>query len=165
MESTPILDEHVLDEHASGQMERDWMGYRWTAWMPLMAAHPLALAQLPSVPGLYRVRKSGERHRLEWAGWEPRGVRQIIERLARQIHLPVAPYDDPSVPATILWMIRQQDGASFEVSGAPLDLDNAEGEESARALLRALGEQRTGFHGEVQQGTPLLSDYNGRRLL
>lgn len=120
------------------------MGFRWTAWMPLMAAHPLALAQLPSVPGLYRVRQSGERQRLEWVGWEGRGIRQTVERLARQVHLPVEPYDDPSAPAHRLWTLRQK-GASFEVCGAPVTLGEAEGQARAEALRRTLRNMNPGL--------------------
>ena len=97
--------------------------------MPLMAAHPLALVQLPTQRGLYRVRRAGSRE-LEWIGWAERGVREVVERLSRQVHLPVQPYDDPTVPAGLLWRMRHQEGASFEVSGAAV-LDVRDGEKCA----------------------------------
>jgi hypothetical protein len=122
-----------------GYLERDWMGLRWTAWMPLMAAHPLALAQLPSDPGFYRLRRCDMPDQLVWIGWEGRGVRETIERLSRQVHLPVEPYDDPTGPARKLWRLRRDAGASFEVSGAAAALENDAGQLREREL-RALYE-------------------------
>ena len=84
-----------------------------------MAAHPLALAQLPSERGLYRVRRVGSSE-LEWVGWAERGVRDLVERLSRQVHLPVEPYDDAIGPARVLWEKRRDQAASFEVSGTAL---------------------------------------------
>lgn len=115
----------------------DWMGYPWTAWMPLMAAHPLGLAQLPSQSGLYRLRRTGGGGRLVWAGWAGRGVREVVERLSRQVHLPVEPYDDPLSPARELLLLRRREGASFEVAGTPLEMDEFEGSARGKVLLRA----------------------------
>lgn len=101
--------------------------------MPLMAAHPLALAQLPSSRGLYRLRRVDRPQELVWIGWAERGVRETAERLSRQVHLPVEPYDDPRSSARVLWLLRQQEGASYEVSGAALpDGDGAACEQAAR---------------------------------
>jgi hypothetical protein len=88
--------------------------------MPLMAAHPLALAQLPLGPGLYRVRRAGASDGLEWIGWADRGVREAVERLSRQVHLRVEPYDDPATHAHALWRLRRAQSVSFDVSGALL---------------------------------------------
>jgi hypothetical protein len=106
----------VIDPQVPEYVTRNWMSLRWSAWMPLMAAHPLALAQLPSPPGVYRVRRTGALE-LEWIGSAVRGVRETVERLSRQVHLPVPPYDDPEAPARLLWVGRV-DGRAFEVSGA-----------------------------------------------
>ena len=103
--------------------------------MPLMAAHPLALAQLPSGAGLYRIRQAMVPARLEWIGWDARGIRDVIERLSRQVHLPVEPFDDPSVPARRLWSLRHHEGKSFEVSGAETVI-SAEDGAAAVLLLR-----------------------------
>lgn len=119
---------------------QDWLGLRWSAWMPLMAAHPLALAQLPSAPGVYRVRCAGNSDELIWIGWARAGIREAVERLSRQAHLPIQPYDDPTGPALTLWKRRVHGGASFEVSGAPVNPAAQEGELIAREL-----EQSTSF--------------------
>jgi hypothetical protein len=95
-----------------------WLGLRWSAWMPLVAAHPLALAQLPSERGLYRIRRAGVQGKLEWIGWAENGVRERVERLSRQVHMPVRPYESADGPALALWELRRARGAAFEVSGA-----------------------------------------------
>ncbi|HEX6506435.1 MAG TPA: hypothetical protein VF221_02275 [Chloroflexota bacterium] len=100
---------------------RIWLGLPWTAWMPLMAAHPLALAQLPSGSGLYRIRFAGRDGEILWLGWAESGVRETVERLSRQVHLPVEPYDDPRAPAHLLWTMRRKTRVSFEVSGLEID--------------------------------------------
>jgi hypothetical protein len=95
-----------------------WLGLTWSAWMPLMAAHPLALAQLPSHPGLLRIRRANDPDVLCWVGWASSGVRQTAERLSRQVHLPVPPFDDPAVPAIALWQDKRTHSTAFEISGA-----------------------------------------------
>jgi hypothetical protein len=77
-----------------------------------MAAHPLALAQLSSAPGVYRVRRAGMSHDLLWIGWARGGIREAVERLSRQVHMPIEPYDDPTGPALTLWKERVTDALS-----------------------------------------------------
>src|SRR2546423_148215 len=95
----------------SGDFEpcsRRWLGYAWSAWMPLLAAHPLALAQLPSAPGLYRIRRVDRQEELLWIGWAKGGVREEMERLSRQVHLAERPYGSPDSPASALWRLRRE---------------------------------------------------------
>jgi hypothetical protein len=120
---------------------RDWLELHWSAWMPLMAAHPLALAQLPSAPGVYRIRRAGTARELLWVGWARGGIREAVERLSRQVHLPIEPYDDPTGPALTLWRARMTDAVSFEVSGAPVDPAGEVGESIAREVERCLSFQ------------------------
>lgn len=120
--------------------QSDWLGYRWCAWMPLMAAHPLALGQMPLSPGLYRVRRVDRRDQLEWIGWAEQGLRETIERLSRQVHLPVEPYDDAASPARVLWQLRRGCGVSFEVSGAAVD--TGDGRRCADLARAAYGDAR-----------------------
>jgi hypothetical protein len=115
----------------------DWMGYRWSAWMPLLAAHPLAIAQLPSPPGMYRLRRRELPGRLEYLGWADHGVRETIERLSRQAHMPVEPFDDPRHPARMLWLLRRQ-GVVIEVSGTAASAEHLDGEQEVAALRRLL---------------------------
>ncbi|GAC1399756.1 MAG: hypothetical protein NVSMB52_13350 [Chloroflexota bacterium] len=118
------------------------MGLHWSTWMPLMAAHPLALAQLPSEPGVYRVRRARCHDALEWIGWDGRGVREVVERLSRQVHMPAQPYDDPRGPAGVLWKIRQENGVGFEVSGAQGPIDVSEGKVLQARLRTAYNFQK-----------------------
>lgn len=90
--------------------------------MPLMAAHPLALAVLPSVSGVYRLRRVDQPGRVLGVYPAEGGVRQMVERLSRQAHLPLEPYDDPGAPARLLWRGRM-DGIRYDVSGASLPPD------------------------------------------
>lgn len=117
-------------------LSRTWMGLRWSAWMPLAAAHPLAQAQLASEPGVYRIRPAGAAE-LEWIGYAPLGVRQTVERLSRQVHMPVQPFDDPTGPALRLWTLKSRAGWSFEVSGAACEDRGQE-----QVLLRAYESMR-----------------------
>ncbi|HZU11933.1 MAG TPA: nuclear transport factor 2 family protein [Chloroflexota bacterium] len=131
--------------------ERDWLGYRWSAWMPLMAAHPLALAQLPDAPGIYRVRRSGAGGLL-WVGPAEGGVRAAVERLSRQVHLPVPPYDDPAHPARRLWSLRRM-GAAFEVSGADVPDPIAAAARARRTMVE--GERRVSEEDVVSESNDL----------
>jgi len=97
-----------------------------------MAAHPLALAQLPYQSGLYRLRSTSYPDRLVYAGYAEQGIRELVERLSRQVHLPVRPYDDPRGPALHLWVLRRQHGKHFEVSGAAMHATREELEELCR---------------------------------
>lgn len=117
--------------------------------MPLIAAHPLALAQLPSSPGFYRLRRTDRPHQLEWIGWAEQGVREAVERLSRQVHLQVEPYDDPVHPAVRLWSARQSARAGFDVSGAPLPSASHDGPALVRRLRAAYSET-----GDIGPGGP-----------
>jgi len=87
--------------------------------MPLLAAHPLALQQLPEAPGLFRIRREREDKPL-LVEHAPRGVRQAVDRLARQVRLPVPPATGSSVAAR-LWSEHRKSGIGFQVSGAVAD--------------------------------------------
>jgi hypothetical protein len=68
-------------------------------------------------------------------------VREVVERLSRQVHLPVAPYDDPDSPALALWRQRREDGASFEVSGTAIESGGPD-------LARSAWESYRGIRGQ-----------------
>jgi hypothetical protein len=61
-------------------------------------------------------------------------VREVVERLSRQIHLPVEPFDDPHSPALALWSLHTGSGASFEVSGAAQLVCDEDGRAAAQRL-------------------------------
>ena len=101
-----------------------------------MAAHPLALAQLPNGPGLYRIRRAGD-DSLIWLARTDGDVRAVGERLSRQVHLPNEPYDEPGGPAAMLRQLRRA-GIACEISAVPI-LDDSERAARERSLRAAAG--------------------------
>ncbi len=95
--------------HAPG-----WGGLQWTAWMPLIAAHPLALGQIPEARGFLRVKAVG-RTGLVYVGFVPDGLRFRVERLSRQVSLRLPPSAD--LAAVELWEARRR-GWELQVSAA-----------------------------------------------
>ena len=91
---------------------------KWSVWMPLSAAHPLALQQLPEAPGLFRIRDERTHHMI-YEGTSHLGLRVEIERLSRQIQLPQPPTNANPL-ALELWHARHSSGASFQICGARL---------------------------------------------
>jgi hypothetical protein len=83
--------------------------------MPLAAAHPLALQQLPESPGLFRIRRERGAD-VFYFGAARAGLRRELERLARQIQLPRRPATTDAL-AVQLWESRQASGVGFQVSG------------------------------------------------
>lgn len=98
------------------RLDRGWLGLEWSAWMPLVAAHPLALQQLPEAPGIFRIRTERE-----WAfvAVQPaeHGVRLEVDRLARQIRLAARPASSHEL-ANRLWREYRSRATGFQVSGA-----------------------------------------------
>lgn len=113
---------------------RDWHGLRWSAWMPLNAAHPLALAQLTQAPGFYRIRSATRPVELIHVGYAAEGVRERVERLARQVRLAVPPNDTQIPEAVGLWEVHRARSVSVQVSGAAYDV----AESDADGLLRVI---------------------------
>lgn len=83
--------------------------------MPLAAAHPLALQQLPEAPGVFRLIKEGANDLLE-VGLAEKGLRLEIERLARRIRLAQPPASSDTLAAR-LWRLHRREGSSFLISG------------------------------------------------
>lgn len=88
---------------------------RWEGWVPLAAA--AAGGQLPSRPGLYRVRRVGWSG-LDYLGQTGMGTMTLRKRISmlRGVYWPVMPYRDPHTAAPGLWALRHQAGCDFEVS-------------------------------------------------
>lgn len=116
--------------------------------MPLMAAHPLALAQLPAGSGVYRLALADSADRLCAVGWDDVSVRAAVERLSRQVHLPVAPFDDVSGDARQLWQLRRGGAKGFVVSGAACTLQGPEREK----LIELYTKGRVGNAYEAASG-------------
>lgn len=84
--------------------------------MPLSAAHPLVLQQLPDGAGLFRIRREGS-NEVMWTGPADDGLRMHIERLARRVRLREPPASDDEL-ANRLWEEMQRTGRDFQVSAA-----------------------------------------------
>lgn len=117
-----------------------------------MAAHPLALAQLPSVAGVYRLRRVDRPGQILGVYPAEAGVRQTVERLSRQTHLPLEPYDDPAAPARLLWRGRS-DGLRYDVSGVVLPPDEDLGEWAERLMAVALTFESIDHDGQPTDDT------------
>lgn len=100
-----------------------WGGLGWTAWRPLDAPR----RSLPSCGGLYRIRAVGVPG-LVYVGQTGRDLRERVAALARNAYRDEddPPWNDPHTAAPVLWAFRLEQGMSFEVSVAALDVDKAE---------------------------------------
>ena len=88
---------------------------RWEGWAPLAMA--ATGGQLPSRPGLYRIRRVGWSG-LDYLGQTGMGTMTLRKRISmlRGVYGPVMPYRDPHTAAPGLWALRHQTGCDFEVS-------------------------------------------------
>jgi hypothetical protein len=88
---------------------------QWEGWIPLATA--ATGGQLPSRPGLYRVRRVGWSG-LDYLGQTGTGTMTLRKRISmlRGVYGPVMPYRDPHTAAPGLWALRHQRGCDFEVS-------------------------------------------------
>lgn len=77
-------------------------------------------------------------------------MRQVMERLSRQVHLPVAPYDDPYTDALRLWRLRRESHVEFDVSAAALDVSAEIGERAAEELRMAYRSELPAHAGKDQ---------------
>jgi hypothetical protein len=91
----------------------------WSAWLPLWESW--LGQQLPSVPGLYRIRRLG-RDDLDYIGQTGAGSMTLKKRIGmlRGVYADVMPYRDPHTAGPALWALRQKTGCDFEVSVAEI---------------------------------------------
>lgn len=111
-----LPDRDQVNSAVEAPESRAWRGLSWSAWMPLSAAHPLALGQLPESPGFFRLRRVGRSCPFH-VDYAQEGVRQRIERLSRQSSLRQPPVAKDDL-ANLLWNDPQRAGRRFQVSAA-----------------------------------------------
>lgn len=100
----------------------------WSEWH--LFTQGLSSQAFPNGPGLYRARVTeGE---VIYIGQTGRNLRERLGMLARCYSVEM-PYRAPHTAAPTLWALRDRDGADFEVSVMPLNVDKAE-----RLALEAL---------------------------
>lgn len=107
--------ERSVDQPSTNEAQNACVELKWSAWMPLSGAHPLALQQLSEAPGVYRVREERS-HKIVCESRANEGLRQEVERLARQVQLPCPPSESNPL-ALCLWNLRRTSGCGFQVSG------------------------------------------------
>ncbi|GHO50828.1 hypothetical protein [Ktedonospora formicarum] len=74
----------------------DWCGLSWTDWQPF--SNKEAFRQLPSTPGLYRIRAAGI-NELFYIGETGRDLRGRLGDLRRNTMKPEMPFNDPHTAA------------------------------------------------------------------
>ena len=91
----------------------------WAPWIPLAGCW--RGGAVPSVPGLYRVRRVGRRD-LDYLGQTGAGGMTLRRRLGmlRGVYADVMPYRDPHTAGPALWAIRHRTAEDFEVSVVPV---------------------------------------------
>ncbi len=104
-------------------MATDWCRLAWTAWEPLEADAVRRAA--PRLPGVYRVRRFGERRWLTYLGQTGRTLRERLLALAVGANADTCPFNDPHTAAPHLWLLRRLEGAALEFSCAPVAGDRA----------------------------------------
>lgn len=110
-----------------------WGDISWTPWFPFTDAK--AFKELPSLPGMYRVRAVGGQE-LFYVGETGRDLRGHLGDLRRNAMKPVMPFNDPHTAAPSLWAWRDAEGIEFECAAAPVQLDGEK--EKARRLREGL---------------------------
>jgi len=95
---------------------------RWSAWQPLAGSS--RNSNVPSAPGLYRVRvvETGE---VVYIGQTGVSLRRRLGMLCT-CYGDEMPYRDPHTAAPTLWALRHRDGVEFEASTAVLDGDKVD---------------------------------------
>jgi hypothetical protein len=100
-----------------------WCGLQWTPWIPFST--PSAFKQLPSSPGLYRIRVING-NELFYIGETGRNLRERLGELRRNTMKDTMPYNDPHTAAPSLWAWRHAERLVFECSAAPFPTDDKE---------------------------------------
>jgi hypothetical protein len=104
---------------------------------------------LPGEPGLYRLRRFGDRG-LAYIGQTGVGIRARV-RMLRAIAHPEMPYRDPHTAAPTLWALPRSTRCTFEVSCLPIDGDSA-WRKNLEAVAIALYRQENGGSPAVNFG-------------
>ncbi len=95
---------------------------QWQPYVPLEGAHKGQV--IPSVPGLYRIRRKGEKC-LDYIGQTGSGSMNLRKRIAMlkgvYADADVMPYRDPHTAGPGLWALKDLHQCEFEVSVCPVD--------------------------------------------
>lgn len=122
---------------------------RWSTWWPLAGSK--RNSDVPTVPGLYRVRVAGTGE-VVYIGQTGVSLRGRLGMLCT-CYGDEMPYRDPHTAAPTLWALRHRDGVEFEASTAVVDGDKVE-----RLALEAVA---ISCH-RVEHGCSPLANFGGR---
>jgi hypothetical protein len=98
----------------------DRLGIRWGA--PVRLETAVRGQDVPSMPGLYRIRRVGLRW-WDYIGQTGTGQMTLHKRMAmlRGVYLPDMPYRDPHTAGPGLWALRQSGTQPFEAEFCPVE--------------------------------------------
>src|SRR5262249_45617366 len=134
----------------------------WSPWVGLENCWRQTV--IPSLAGLYRVRRTGEAS-LDYIGQTGLALRRRLAMLSG-VYRPEMPYRDPHTAGPALWALRHARGCVFQASVLPVqgDARYRKGLEAfALALYRqSWGRSPTVNFGRILQGYRLSSGNNAR---
>jgi hypothetical protein len=98
------------------------LGVVWTEPSPLEVA--VRGQKVPSVPGLYRIRRIGTRG-WDYIGQTGTGTMNLRKRMAmlKGVYMEKMPYRDPHTAGPGLWALRHRTKSAFEVAFCPVEGD------------------------------------------
>ena len=107
---------------------------------------------IPNRPGLYQVRRLGEKH-LDYIGQTGKGTMTLRKRLGMLsgIYGAEMPYTAPHTAGPALWALRQQSNVEFEVSVFEVN-DSTQKRKGLEALAVALHRQQFGKSPSINFG-------------
>ena len=99
----------------------DWASISWTPFVPFALSRQ-AIREVPTGPGVYRVRVSNE-DRLAYIGQTGRNLRERLGYLMRHMLAEEMPFNDPHTAAPKLWSFRRAEGLNYELSAAVFEAE------------------------------------------
>ena len=101
-------------------LDKNWCGLHWSPWLNFVDKQ--FLSQIPSLPGVYRVKGKGQQ-RLYYIGQTGRTLKNRLRELVKTTYQEVMPFNDPHTAAPSLWAWRDAEDIEFEVSTASVNLE------------------------------------------
>ena len=106
-------------------LESDWGALQWSEWVPCDAPRRGGFQDIPTQPGIYRVRASGQRL-LVYIGQTGRALRERVMALSLHAMAADMPWNDPHTAAPSLWSFRDAEGLEFEASASVSNLGDCD---------------------------------------
>lgn len=100
-------------------LSADWCGLNWSPWIPFDASLEV-FKVIPTTSGLYRTRPT-DKNQLSYIGQTSRSVKTRLRELVLHVYQEQMPWNDPHTAAPGHWALWQEEGMTFECSGAAFD--------------------------------------------